>query len=68
MNLNTERKGQAIGECLVLSKIWRGVDCMTVLKAKEYKRFENIKHIREADPEFWNIRSGGILTRSSKEP
>ncbi len=27
---------------------------MTELKTKEYKKFENIKHIREDESEFWS--------------
>lgn len=29
---------------------------MTELKAKEYKKFEDIKHIREDGSEFWSAR------------
>lgn len=29
---------------------------MTELKAKEYKKFENIKYIREDGSEFWSAR------------
>ena len=29
---------------------------MIELKAKEYKKFENIKHIREDGSEFWSAR------------
>lgn len=29
---------------------------MNELKAKEYKRFENIKHIRDDGSEFWSAR------------
>lgn len=32
---------------------------MTELKAKEYKKFENIKHIREDGSEFWSARELG---------
>lgn len=45
-----------MGECLVLSKMLGGVDCMTELKAKEYKKFEDIKHTREDGSEFWSAR------------
>ena len=29
---------------------------MSKLKAKEYKRFEDIKHIRDDGSEFWSAR------------
>lgn len=45
-----------MGECLVLSKMLGGVDCMAELKAKEYKKFEDIKHTREDGSEFWSAR------------
>lgn len=34
---------------------------MTELKAKEYKKFEDIKHIREDGSEFWSARVGGCF-------
>ncbi len=32
---------------------------MTSLKGKEYRKFEDIKHIREDGSEFWSARELG---------
>ena len=33
---------------------------MKELKAEEYKKFEDIKHIREAGTEYWSAREPAI--------
>lgn len=45
-----------MGKWFVLSKILGGVDHMTKLNAKEYKKFEDIKQIREDGSDFWSAR------------
>ena len=39
---------------------------MTPLKGKEYKRFEDIKHIREDGSEYWSARELGPALEYSK--
>ena len=39
---------------------------MTALKGKEYKRFEDIKHIREDGSEYWSARELGPALEYSK--
>ncbi len=39
---------------------------MSDLKGIEYKRFENIKHIREDGSEYWSARDVGRILRTFK--
>jgi hypothetical protein len=40
----------------VLKKLSRCGDVMMELKASEYKRFEDIKHVRNDGTEYWSAR------------
>ncbi|MCR4851163.1 MAG: DNA replication protein DnaD [Lachnospiraceae bacterium] len=39
---------------------------MTALKGKEYKRFEDIKHIRDDGSEFWSARELALVLDYAK--
>lgn len=43
-----------------------GENIMINLKGKEYRKFEEIKHIRADGSEFWSARELAILLRLAK--